>query len=1068
MTILRSRDRFGDAAVRLLRPLAAATLAFATPSCGDRATAGPGIASRASVAVAPTFQAPSVGGPLIRLDRVEGWLVPVPAADSVFAEATFTGESAALAFDVVVTGLEQRFVFRLGAFDAAGERIFASSDTIVVRPGENQPVDGVALAYVARDAAVTDFVVTGRTASLATGDTVHLSARACCSSGEALFPVNAGWVSRDPLVAVVGQGTGIVTGVAPGRAWIVATLYNGTQDSLKVDVADPIASVTIESPSPALGAIGDAATLAAVARDAAGASVAATILWRSLDPGVATVDPATGTVTGAANGTARIVAEAGGKADTVAVVVEQVAVSLEAVAERYTLNAIGHWTTLAAAARDANGYPLPSTTAIGFVAVTSLDGGRLTIGARESATSVRATAAAVGEGWAEAWLYADSSGAVRLADTVIIAVRQTPASVVISPSAYAMYPGQGVTLVAEVRDSAGVVIPAPVVEWATSDPAVATVDGAGMVTASAAGTAKVGARAGPAYDEATIDVLAAPPLTRTWLGGDAADPADWSNPGNWSPAGVPAAADTIVVPATPNAPVLRVEASVAEVTVAPGATLGVDSALIVTGSVSGQLAGAGTVHLVGDQATLAGDFPSLVITRAASAVGDVRVSGRLHVTTPAGRFSTKATGTAVAGALVVDDGATLLMDGGRLDVEGSATFAGANGPGTLTSGTLAVRGDFAAKGVAAFQPDAGFLVVLDGSKGAQRVTMDAPGPDGQRFAEVVVANATVEAVRFEGVHIAGSLKDDGARPGRMTFEGASQVDGGLSLLVTGGDVGGTGTLTVLGDLEAMSSSVGVGVLRLAGSRGTEMIGTLGTGHAWLELLGDMQPVRSGLAYRSVRVVGSARLVGPEAVTLEGALVIEGDAAQLVPSGVPLIVSGDLVTGLKGVLAMTNDADDVTVKGAVTIGGGATAPTFVYGTLRVGRDFTVACKVAECFQPGTNGNFTVRFDGVEQQTISLSMPGAPGDGNALQHFRNVRVANSSGVTFATGAPIVGGLLVDPEGVATIPEGIWVDVFGTLSIDRSGSTPGRIDNFGELYAGVDDTSGEVKPNPVLPRK
>jgi hypothetical protein len=166
--------------------------------------------------------------------------------------------------------------------------------------------------------------------------------------------------------------------------------------------------------------------------------------------------------------------------------------------------------------------------------------------------------------------------------------------------------------------------------------------------------------------------------------------------------------------------------------------------------------------------------------------------------------------------------------------------------------------------------------------------------------------------------------------------------------------------------------------------------------------------------------------------------------------------------------MTNDADDVTVKGAVTVDGGATAAALVYGTLHVGRDFTVACKTAECFQPGTNGNFTVRFDGVETQSISLSLPGAAGDGNDLQRFRNVRVSNAAGVTFATGAPIVGNMLVEPEGVATIPAGIWVDVFGTLSIDRSGMIPGRIDNFGELYAGVDDTSGDVKPNPVLPRK
>src|SRR5687768_10534271 len=233
MINLRTRE----AAVRLPRPLLAATVVATALSCGERAMSGPGIASPATVAVAPAFLAPAVGGPVIVLGRVEGWLVPIPAADSTFAAAAFDGEEAALAFEVLVTGAEQRFVFRLDVLDAEGERTFASTDTIVVRPGANEPVLGVSLEYVARDAAVTSFVVEGR-AALTVGDTVHLRARACCSEGQQLFPVNAGWLSRDPLVATVEQGTGVVGGIAPGTAWIVATLYNGSQDSLEVAVGD--------------------------------------------------------------------------------------------------------------------------------------------------------------------------------------------------------------------------------------------------------------------------------------------------------------------------------------------------------------------------------------------------------------------------------------------------------------------------------------------------------------------------------------------------------------------------------------------------------------------------------------------------------------------------------------------------------------------------------------------------------------------------------------------------------------------------------------------------------------
>jgi hypothetical protein len=110
-----------------------------------------------------------------------------------------------------------------------------------------------------------------------------------------------------------------------------------------------------------------------------------------------------------------------------------------------------------------------------------------------------------------------------------------------------------------------------------------------------------------------------------------------------------------------------------------------------------------------------------------------------------------------------------------------------------------------------------------------------------------------------------------------------------------------------------------------------------------------------------------------------------------------------------------------------------------------------------------------FDGVEQeQRVSLALPGAPGEGAALQHFRHVSVANPAGVTLATGTPVLGDVYVGAKALVTIPEGVWMDVAGTLTVERSGSDPGRIDNYGELFAGEDDTGGTVKPNAVQPRK
>jgi len=601
------------------------------------------------------------------------------------------------------------------------------------------------------------------------------------------------------------------------------------------------------------------------------------------------------------------------------------------------------------------------------------------------------------------------------------------------------------TLVVEARDSSGVVISDPVVSWTTTDALVASVDAAGLVTAVGLGAATIEATVDGTTGKSAVDVADVPPLARTWIGGDLAGPGDWTNPANWSPAGTPRVADTVLVPAAPWAPTLWVNATVAAVSVDGGASLQVDGTLTVTGSVSGALGGAGTVHLAGD-GSVAGTVPSLHVTGTALAGADLQV----------------------AGDLVVDAGGTLVVTSGEVRVEGLALFAGENVEGTLTGGTLSLGGDFVAKGSDAFRPDAGFLVVFRGAKAPQTASMDAPGSAGQRFADVVVANATAEGVRFEGVAIGGALRDDGVQPARMRFDGApSRVDGAVSLALAG-SIAGAGTLTVLGELDAPSSTVSVAVLRLAGAKGTTTLGALADGHALLEMIGADQPLRSGLAYRDVRVAGRAYLLGPEPVTFDGSLTIEGDAAELAPQGTPLVVTGDLATAKLGVLAMRDDADDVTVKGSVTIDGGPTAEALVFGTLRVGGHFTVLCKTAECFQPSENGNLVVELDGVEAQEVALALPGAPGTGNDLQRFRHIRVANAKGVTFATGAAVRGDLVVVAGAHATIPEGIWVDVHGTLDVDTSGSDPGWIDNYGELYAGDDKSSGQVKPNQVLPRK
>jgi len=133
-----------------------------------------------------------------------------------------------------------------------------------------------------------------------------------------------------------------------------------------------------------IGAIGATTALAAAAHDATGAPMDAAILWRTLDPAVATVEQGSGVVTASSNGEAAIVAEAGGRADTVVVVVAQRPTSIEASALDEELVAIGRATTITALGRDANGYPVPGL-AIAFAPLPELGAGQGLLGAAGSA-----------------------------------------------------------------------------------------------------------------------------------------------------------------------------------------------------------------------------------------------------------------------------------------------------------------------------------------------------------------------------------------------------------------------------------------------------------------------------------------------------------------------------------------------------------------------------------------------------------------------------------------------------------------------------------------------------------
>ena len=101
---------------------------------------------------------------------------------------------------------------------------------------------------------------------------------------------------------------------------------------------------------------------------------------------------------------------------------------------------------------------------------------------------------------------------LNIVDTLVAPPTAAPvASVVVSPASASLAPGGSVQLSATTQVSAGNTLSGRAVSWTTSDPAIATVDSAGFVSAVATGSATVTATSEGKSGSAAITVTSAPP-----------------------------------------------------------------------------------------------------------------------------------------------------------------------------------------------------------------------------------------------------------------------------------------------------------------------------------------------------------------------------------------------------------------------------------------------------------------------------------------------------------------------------------------------------------------------------
>jgi len=344
---------------------------------------------------------------------------------------------------------------------------------------------------------VATVTVTPGSATVRTGQAVQLTATPKDANGTPLAGRLVTWASSNTALAVVDVN-GNVTGMSPGSATITAT-SEGQRGTAVITVTDvPVASVTV-SPSPASVQQGSTVQLTATPKDANGNVLSGRVItWASNNTTVATVN-GSGLVTGRAAGTATITATSEGQSGSSVVTATLAPVATVTVSPSPASVGAGQTVQLTATLKDANGNPLTGrvvTWASNNTSAATVNGSGLVSGVVAGSATITATS----EG---------QSG------TSAITVTAPVASVTVSPSPASVVAGQTVQLTATPKDANGNPLTGRVITWASNNTTVATVNGSGLVTGRAAGTATITATSEGQSGTSSVTVTMAPVATVT-------------------------------------------------------------------------------------------------------------------------------------------------------------------------------------------------------------------------------------------------------------------------------------------------------------------------------------------------------------------------------------------------------------------------------------------------------------------------------------------------------------------------------------------------------------------------
>ena len=337
--------------------------------------------------------------------------------------------------------------------------------------------------------------VTAPVSSVVVGGTVQLSATVKDAAGNVLTDRLVTWTTNNSAVAVVNS-SGLLMTASTGNV-IVTASSEGVTGSTTITVnPPPVATVAID-PTTATLVVGQNRALTANVRDAAGNVLTGrTVTWSSNNTGVATVS-ASGQVSAVSAGTATITATSEGRSGTATITVTPAPVaSITLTPSTQTSIAVGGTQAFSATMRDANGNVLVGRTvswSSSNTAVASISAGGLALGLAPGTTIITGTS----EGQA-------ASVALVVTPPPVGSVEVTPATATLTINGTQQFN-------AVTRDASGAIITGRTVSWASSNTAVATVSGSGLVTGVGAGSATITASSEGRSGAATVTVNAANP-----------------------------------------------------------------------------------------------------------------------------------------------------------------------------------------------------------------------------------------------------------------------------------------------------------------------------------------------------------------------------------------------------------------------------------------------------------------------------------------------------------------------------------------------------------------------------